>query len=475
MSHPAGDPARSGLKGLEAAVRHDLEVLDYPGADWVRPRRSRQGEPVLDVLLIGGGQTGLSAAFGLMREKVRNLLVVDGQSNGFEGPWLTFARMHTLRTPNHVTGPDGGLPGLTLRSWFEAQHGKAAWQNLGNIPREMWAAYLRWFRDLLKIPVRNETRAGAIVWRPADSCFAVPLTQDGVEETVLARKVVLATGIEGSGEWQIPEEIEKRLPPELYAHTHAAIDFEALRGKRVGVLGAGACAFDNAAVALETGAAEVRQFFRRPELVRVNPYRWAEFVGFLKHHADLPDAERWRFILQMLRMGQLPPAETYRRVTCHPNHFLHASSPWLSVTDSGGRAHVTTPSSEFLFDYLILGTGFRTDLSLRPELAGLHSRIALWEDRYTPPDSERHEELARHPYLGPGFEFQEKTPGIAPYVSGIFNYTFGCLPSLGLGGASISGMKYSLPRLVAGITRQLYLEDAGHYFESLCSYSTREY
>ena len=42
------------------------------------------------------------------------------------------------------------------------------------------------------------------------------------------------------------------------------IDFAALRGKVVGVLGAGASALDNAAVALEHGASRVHLFCRRP-------------------------------------------------------------------------------------------------------------------------------------------------------------------------------------------------------------------
>ena len=97
------------------------------------------------------------------------------------------------------------------------------------------------------------------------------------------------------------------------------------------------------------------------------------------------------------------------------------------------------------FDFVIVATGFVTDLSLRPELGNLHDKILLWRDRYTPPAEDANEDLGRHPYLGPNFQMQEKVPGTAPYMSSIFNYTFGCLPSLGFGGASISGLKYSLP------------------------------
>jgi cation diffusion facilitator CzcD-associated flavoprotein CzcO len=466
-----------GLEQLEAALHRDLEILDYPRRPWVISKTTTRGEPILDCLVIGGGQGGLAVAFGLMREKVTNLLVVDENPDGQEGPWRNFARMITLRTPKHLIGPDWGIPNLTIRSWYEAQYGIGAWEELALIPKETWADYLRWFRSFLKIPVRNQVRAGAVQWNDSEDCFLVPITTSDGEEVLRTRTVVLATGIEGSGRWQTPSLVRESLPPNLWAHTHQDIDFASLKNKRVGILGAGACAFDNAAVALESQAAEVHQFFRRREMVRVNPYRWAEFVGFLKHHADLPDDQKWRFIRHLLRMGQLPPANTYARATAFENHYLHPGSPWTKIealpNNSGAR--ITTPSATADFDFLIVGTGFETDLSVRPELGNLYPKIALWRDRYTPPSDEKHEDLSRHPYLGLNFEFTEKEPGTALYLAAIFNYTFGCLPSLGFGGASISGMKYSLPRVVAGVTRRLYRENIDHYFDEMRAYDVTDF
>src|SRR6185503_20039040 len=146
-------------------------------------------------------------------------------------------------------------------------------------------------------------------------------------------------------------------------------DFAALRGKRIAVLGAGASAFDNASVALEHGASAVHMFFRRQSLVNVNSYRWAEFVGFLKHLGDLTDPDKWRFILQILRMGQLPPTDTYQRAAQHPGFHLHPSSEWKSVEARGDAVVIKTQGGTFEADFVIIGTGFITDLSLRPELS----------------------------------------------------------------------------------------------------------
>lgn len=465
-----------GLLALEKALERDFDLLQYPKGEWLEPRESSSGQTVLDVLIVGGGQGGLAVASALRRERVESVLIVDQNPLDRAGPWLSFARMRTLRTPKHVTGPDLGLPNLTIQSWYEAQHGTGAWDALGLIPKETWAAYLSWYRRFLQLPVLPETTVEGMVWNDDEAAFEVALRgSDGDRQTKLARRVVLATGIEGSGDWCVPSFIQDALPRSCYAHTRWDIDFDALAGKRVAVLGAGASAFDNASVALEHGAASVDLFFRRPKLVDVNPYRWAEFVGFLKHHADLPDADRWNFILKIVEMGQLPPADTLARARDNPEFTLHPGSPWTDVQPAGDGLAVTTPHGVSEFDFAIVGTGFVTNLSLRPELSGFAEHIATWADRFTPPPEQTHADLLRHPYLGPAFQFTEKETGQAPFLRHLYNFTFGGLVSMGMGGSSISGMKYAVPRIVAGITASLFLEDKDVHFGTLQSFDTKEF
>jgi FAD-dependent urate hydroxylase len=464
-----------GLAELGRRVGHELSLLDYPRRPWLVPQRSPAGEPVYDVVIVGGGQSGLTAAFGLMRERVANLLVIDRNPLDRAGPWLNFARMRTLRTPKYLTGPDLGIPSLTPRAWYEAQFGEGSWEALGLLPKELWASYLAWYRETLRIPVQAETTLGTLQYDSAARQFVLPCTGAHGERALRARRVVLATGIDGSGEWRVPRSVIEALPARLYAHTCDDIDFQALRGKRIAILGAGASAFDNASTALELGAREVHLFFRRPQLVNVNAYRWAEFVGFLKHHADLPDAEKWRFILQILRMGQLPPKDTLARAEEHAGFHMHPGSNWNLRCAEGDTVRLETESERLEVDFVIVATGCVTDLSARPELAEFEAQIARWSDRYTPPAEEAHEDLLRHPYLGPGFEFCERHPGQAPYLAHLYNYTFGGLLSMGFGGASISGLKYSAPRLIAGITRSLFVEDSAEYFDDLCHFAEPEF
>ena len=132
------EEAHSGLAELERRVRFELDCLGYPARPWTIAG-SRNGKPIHDVIIVGGGQSGVSIAFRLLRERITDVRVLDRSPKGIEGPWLTFARMHTLRTPKTVTGPDLGIASLSARAWWEARFGEQSWQGLNKIPREILA------------------------------------------------------------------------------------------------------------------------------------------------------------------------------------------------------------------------------------------------------------------------------------------------------------------------------------------------
>ena len=75
------------LQALENRVRLDLERIDHPSMPWLEPRLSPDGTQALDVLIVGGGQSGTAIGFGLKRAKVDNILVLDQAPRGQEGPW----------------------------------------------------------------------------------------------------------------------------------------------------------------------------------------------------------------------------------------------------------------------------------------------------------------------------------------------------------------------------------------------------
>jgi cation diffusion facilitator CzcD-associated flavoprotein CzcO len=457
---------------LSDRVRRELTYLGYPPREWTVPR-SRDGVPVLDVLIAGGGQSGLGTAFGLKLERITNVRTIDRSPRGLEGPWRRFARMREIRTPKEVTGIDFGIPSLTARAWYESKFGRQAWKRIDRIPQEIWRSYLDWYRDVLNLVVENEVELTSV--EPAGDLLLAHLRHSDRTERVHARKIVLATGFDGSGRWRAPASLVANLPAERYARSADDIDFRRLAGKRVGVLGAGASAFDNAAVALEAGASRVDLCFRRAEIPRVNPLIWMNFAGLLGHFGELADLERWRFMRRILEQLPVPPTQdTFWRCRSFENFAWHANCAWKSVREEAGVAKVETEAGNFAFDFIIFSTGVETDLSARSELAPIVHHIALWRDRFTPPPGEESDLLARHPYLGAAFEFTEREPGTAPFLSRLHNFTFGAMPSLGLTGAAIPGTKYGVRRLVNGLARDLFLEDSSAYYQDLLRYAEPE-
>lgn len=459
------------LDALTARARDDLARIAHPARPWVPPRNGPDGAPALDVLVVGAGQSGLATGFGLMRAQVRNVLLVDQAERGLEGPWMTYARMPTLRSPKDYTGPDLDIPSLTYQSWHEARHGEAHWQALDRIARQDWAAYLLWLRDTVEVPVLNSTAVTDIA--PAGDLLAVTLrAADGTEARRYARRVVLATGQDSLGRWTMPDFIAA-LPAPLRAHSADTIDFAVLHGKRVAVLGAGASALDNAAMALEAGAAEVRLFCRRPEPQLVQPYLWLTFAGFLRHLSDLDDAWRWRLMRHILSLREGFPQPTWDRCARHGNFTLHAGAPWLGARAlTGGGVEIDTPQGPFTADFAICGTGIEIDPAARPELARCAGNIASWADRYTPPEAERDDRLARFPYLGADYALQEKRPGETPWIGRLHLFSIASTMSFGASGSSINAMTTAVPKLVSGLTRALFTEDVGQHWTALQVWNT---
>src|SRR5581483_1496773 len=179
-----------GLAALATQVRSDLKKIAHPDRPWLTPVTGPDGRPALDVLIIGAGQSGLATAFALQRSQVTNILVLDKAGQGREGPWLTYARMPTLRSPKDYTGPDLDIPSLTYQAWHEASFGEASWRDLDLITREGWADYLLWFRHVLDLPVRNGCELIDVA-PAANGLLQATVRSARGEEIHYARKIVL--------------------------------------------------------------------------------------------------------------------------------------------------------------------------------------------------------------------------------------------------------------------------------------------
>jgi hypothetical protein len=166
---------------------------------------------------------------------------------------------------------------------------------------------------------------------------------------------------------------------------------------------------------------------------------------------------------KLYAIGQPPPQPTYDRAVAHPNFQMRPSTPWLAVRQEQDQVVVSTPGGEARFDFVVAATGAYVDLAARPEFAGLLPYAALWNERYEPPAALREPRLGRFPYLGRFAEFTEKRPGTAPWLDRLFTITRGATLSMGPSAASNSNIKYTAPRLISGVTKALFLEDAGRH------------
>ncbi|HZY15368.1 MAG TPA: FAD-dependent oxidoreductase, partial [Ramlibacter sp.] len=249
-------------------------------------------------------------------------------------------------------------------------------------------------------------------------------------------------------------------------HSADALDFAAWRGQRIGVLGAGASAFDNAACALEAGA-QVDLFARRPILPQVNKSKWTAFAGFFRGYEGLDDARKWRFYTYIFDEQVPPPWETVRRCDAQPGFTLRLGTPWLDVQPQANGVLVATPAGSEHYDAVVFGTGFDVDLLDRPELARYSAHIDTWADHVTPAQAARHPEAARFPHLGPGFELRPKGEAHATALRNLHLFNWGSTMSHGALAGDIPGLAVGAARLAQAIARDLFVADADAHWERL--------
>jgi cation diffusion facilitator CzcD-associated flavoprotein CzcO len=373
------------------------------------------------------------------------------------GVWRNAARMNVLRTPKTLPGPELGVPALGFQAWYEARNGREAYEAFARIPREAWAEYLAWYRRFLDIEVRYRMRLARI--EPKDGHFRLHLETERGETVETARKIILANGVAGNGGPYIPPVLSNTLPRALYAHTADAIDFAALRGKRVAVIGAAASAFDAAAVALEEGAASVHLFARRASLAATPISRVKGYPGAYDNYGELPDDVRWHQAIRFRRAGSTAPPDAIERVMRFANFRLHLAAPWEAAREEDGAIAARASGKDYVFDFAIAGTGYFVDPQARPELADFAHHILLWRDRYSPPPEEGDEYLGAHPYLGDGHEYLETEPGVAPNLRDIHAHNPGGFVSFGWPEGDVPSMRRGVPAIVARISRDLFLGD----------------
>jgi len=460
--------AKERLERLVARIREDIRTTSHH-QDWI-PRKEKTKQPgIIDVLIIGGGQAGLGVAFALQRERIDRVAVLEASDDPRRvGPWHRYARMHTLRSPKRMKGIELDVPSLHIQRWFEACYGKEAWAKTDLVPRLDWNDYLVFYRWVTEIEVHHKSLVTAL-HRPEteDGPFIVDVQENGEGQespvhVLYARRVVFSLGLIGGGAAYTPD-IVRALPRSKWFHTEEEFDVGLCQGKRIAVLGGGASGFDNAGTVLEAGASEATVFMRRSSVPSSNPLRWMEFPGMQEHYFDLSDDQKVEFSLFNGGLPQPPTQHTIWRCFSFPSFQLRMAEAWTKVEDTDKELVIHTVDEHgnedtYRADIIIAATGYKVDLSLRPELKEFYDDILTWGKAYPPSANTA---VASNPYLASGFEFTPSHPQ-APWISRLHHFSTGARTSMGITGNQLSGIYGGLKRIAwsmaTAITRENWPE-----------------
>lgn len=438
------------------------------------PDIRRDGEALTPVIIVGGGMAGLCAAAALRREGISSV-ILDQAPAGLEGPWATTARMETLRSPKNLTGPALGIPSLTFRAWYTAQFGDDAWQAMDKIPRLQWADYLQWYGKVTAANVLNRRRVVSITPTGEGHVELLVCRLDtGEDETLAARRVVLATGRDGLGGPWVPE-WATGLPRDQWMHSADQWNDGIFAGKRVVVIGVGASAMDSAATALESGAARVHLLARRRNIPRINKGKGSVSPGMTQGFWQLPDDWKWR-VRHYINAQQVPPPQgSTLRVSRHENAYFHTDTQVQAATvNIDGSLGLRTNHGLLETDYVIFSTGFRIDLSQRPEFSAFAHAVRTWGDRYRPDGALGDSELRDSPDLGAAFEFQARAGTECPGLERIHCFCYPSTLSHGTVAGDIPQISDGADRLARGLCALFLNEDMPWHFERLQAYGEPE-
>ncbi len=325
-----------------------------------------------EVAVIGAGPYGMSVAAHLRRA---------GVSTRVFGVPMAFWRNHMpkgmrLRSPWRATDlsdPDGTLSLDAFAERHSVDRDKP-------LALENFVAYGEWFQgnalpDIDRRPVRlvEETGSGFQIELVDGDIFAV-------------HRLVVATGL--ANQDYRPREFHD-LPATLVSHAGEHTDFAPMQGKHVAVIGRGQSACESAALLAEAGAdvelvsrgevhwlgsaeshrmtasARLRQALAAPSAVGPFPLSWLVEVPDLVRH--LPFELRQRFGTRCLRAaasGWLKPR--FAKVKCDAGRTI------VGARADADRIVLELDTGPRTFDHVVLGTGYRIDISrigiLSPQL-----------------------------------------------------------------------------------------------------------
>jgi FAD-dependent urate hydroxylase len=325
--------------------------------------------PDIQVAVIGAGPHGLAAGMRLRRSRVQ--VQVFGRPMAF---WHGLPRGMTLRSnwsASNIGEPSGPHSLLAYQADTGDRFGSP-------VPLDRFIAYGEWFERTAVAGV--DRREVTLLDRDGRGGFVLTLA-DG--DRLIAERVVVACGIEDF-EW-LPQAF-RGLPASLVSHTGRHAEPEAFAGRRVAVVGGGQSALGSAAL-MADGGAEVEIFIRDQRVIWLRPTSPKTILGPLGSviYAPTDVGPAWysRLVAAPDLFRRLPRTAqgriAYRSIRPACSHQvrmrldavpMHFGQSVVAATPAGDRIVLTLgDGSRREFDHLMLGTGYRVDVTRYPFLA----------------------------------------------------------------------------------------------------------
>ena len=242
------------IKGYEekpGRFRHDGKAYsrDFRGPNWldVRHETAAYSDRDPDVLVIGAGQAGLSAAACLGQLQLDTLVVDRGKRIGDN--WRN--RYHALVLHNQVNV--NHLPYMRFPPTWPAY-----------IPKDKIAGWFETYAESLELNTWTGTEFENATYDDSGKCWSVTLRRDGETRQLHPRHIVMATGV--SGIPNLPNISSLKNFTGTVLHSSQYTSGDGWRGKRALVIGSGNSGHD-IAQDLHASGVQVTLVQRSPTLV----------------------------------------------------------------------------------------------------------------------------------------------------------------------------------------------------------------
>ncbi len=317
-------------------------------------------------LIIGAGPFGLGIARHAKAHGVDHVIV---------GQPMSFWRNNIPSGMLLRSGVDWHLDPLGELTFetFAAERGLHS-DDLCPLGVSPYLAYASWFQQRAGLEVTDATITSLGFNAEPHLAGGRFRAQLGDGEVITADNVVLAIGFHSFA--HVPPELAACIPATRRAHTRDFVDFSAVGGQRVAIVGGRQSAFEWAALMQEAGAAAVHVIYRHDTpAFSASDWSWVDEMldkterqpGWWR---QLPEAERARIAQAFWAEGRLklepwlaprvevPSVTLWPRSAIADSHTTNNDTLTLDLVDDAG-----TPRETIAVDQVALATGYQVDMA----------------------------------------------------------------------------------------------------------------